>query len=151
MQPIFINNSKIPVWIGKITRMNIWAFSFGFWVWSKGEIQEITKRHETIHFRQQLELLFIFQWLLYGLFWLIGLIIYGNSKDAYRNNPFEKEAYENQIDKDYLDNRRFCSWWKYMWWYNKSFNIKEKLIMYGIFVAVFVIIIFLAVWYWGTA
>ncbi len=116
MMPIFINNSKIPVWIGKITRMNIWAFSFAFWVWSKGTIGSITRQHETIHFRQQLELLFIFHWLLYGVFWLIGFVIYRTTYDAYRKNPFEDEAYSNQTTKDYLINRPHYAWLKHVWW-----------------------------------
>ena len=116
MKPIFINNSKVPLWVAKLTKMNIWAVSFGIWVWCRGTIGSISKRHETIHFKQQLELLFIFQWILYGLFWLIGLFIYGNSKDSYRNNPFEREAYMNQLD--HYD-RKLYSWLKYMWWGNR--------------------------------
>ncbi len=116
MEPIFINNSKILAWINKLTFTDMWACSFAIWVFCKGEIYPITKRHETIHFKQQLELLFIFQWILYGLFWLVGLIIYGTTYDAYRNNPFEAEAYTNQTTKDYLSIRRHYSWIKYMWW-----------------------------------
>ena len=116
MSPIFINNSKIPIWVSKITSINTWAISFGFWVWCRGKIQGITKRHETIHFKQQLELLFVFQWVLYGLFWLIGFIIYGKTYNAYRNNPFEVEAYEYQTIKEYLNIRPNYNWVKYMWW-----------------------------------
>ncbi len=116
MNPIFINDSKIPIWVSKITSINTWAVSFGFWVWCRGKIQGITKQHETIHFKQQLELLFIFQWILYGLFWVVGLIIYGKTYNAYRNNPFEVEAYEYQTTKDYLNTRPNYHWLKYMWW-----------------------------------
>jgi len=62
-------------------------------------------RHEKIHFHQQLELLFVFQWILYGIFHLI----YG-----YDNNPFEREAYENEKDKDYLAKRFPIDWVKYI-------------------------------------
>jgi len=112
-KPKFINNSKIPVWLSKLSPINIWALSFGFWVWCRGKASETTKRHETIHFQQQLELLFIFQWILYGLFWVIGLIKYKSGKEAYYKNLFEQEAYSNQHNTNYLKNRKRYSWWKY--------------------------------------
>lgn len=115
MNPIFINNSKTLVWINKITFRDMWAFSFAIWVFCKREIGSVTKRHETIHFKQQLELLFVFQWVLYSVFWLIGLVIYRTTYDAYRNNPFEVEAYKNQRKKNYLDVRPYYNWTEYMW------------------------------------
>ena len=112
-KPKFINNSKIPVWLSKLAPINIWAISFGFWVWCRGEISETTKRHETIHFQQQLELLFVFQWILYGLFWVVGFIKYRDGKKAYYQNLFEQEAYDNEGDVNYLSNRKRYSWWSY--------------------------------------
>jgi len=112
-KPKFINNSRVPIWLSKLAPIEIWAISFGFWVWCRGEISETTKRHETIHFQQQLELLFVFQWILYGIFWIVGLFKYKNAKKAYYKNVFEQEAYENQDDYDYLYNRKQYSWWNY--------------------------------------
>ena len=112
-KPKFINNSKIPVWLSKLSPIDIWAISFGFWVWCRGEISKTTKRHETTHFQQQLELLFVFQWILYGLFWVVGFIKYRNGKKAYYQNLFEQEAYDNENDVDYLSNRKRYSWWRY--------------------------------------
>ena len=112
-EPYFIENSKIPVLLSFIAPINIWAISFGFWVWCRGSLDEDTKRHETIHFQQQIELLFIFQWLLYIIFWLYGLLIYRNGEKAYRQNPFEQEAYEKDKEQFYLLNRKRYSWWSY--------------------------------------
>ena len=39
---------------------NARAFSFAFWVFCRGELSEKTRRHEAIHYQQQLEMLFIF-------------------------------------------------------------------------------------------
>ena len=112
-KPKYINNSKVPIWLSKIAPINIWAISFAFWVWCRGKMSETTKRHETIHFQQQLELLFVFQWILYGLFWIVGFIKYRDSKKAYHQNIFEQEAYDNEKNTNYLFNRKRYSWWKY--------------------------------------
>jgi hypothetical protein len=55
-KPIFVENSKIPIWLSKIAPIEIGAITLGFIVFSRGEISERTKRHETIHFQQFLEL-----------------------------------------------------------------------------------------------
>ena len=31
--PIMYENSRVPVWLSKITPINVWANSFAFWVW----------------------------------------------------------------------------------------------------------------------
>lgn len=112
--PWFIENSKIPVWLSKISPINIWAISFGCWVWCRGVLNKTTRRHETIHFQQQLELLFVFQWILYGLFWLIGLVKYRDGAVAYRENPFEREAYSNERKFTYLEKRKRYAWIAYI-------------------------------------
>ena len=108
-----IENSKVPVILSRVAPIKIWAISFGIFVWCRGEMSETTKRHECIHFAQQVECLFIGQWILYGLSWLKNRITM-NGKDAYYNNIFEKEAYTHQDDKNYLDNRPFYHWKKYI-------------------------------------
>jgi hypothetical protein len=133
--PKIYSNSKVPVWLSKIAPINIYAISFGCWVWCRGDIEDpsvrtsdqpkltragraqITRlrRHETIHFQQQLELLFVFQWILYGLFYLMGLLRYRNGAMAYRENPFEREAYNHDNEADYLKNRKRYKWLRYLW------------------------------------
>lgn len=112
-KPFFIENSKIPVWLSKIAPIEIGAISFGIWVWSRREMDERLRQHETIHFQQQLELLFVGQWLLYGLYYLKGLVKYKHGPTAYRQSPFEVEAYENESKEGYLENRPRFNWINY--------------------------------------
>ena len=70
--------------------------------------------HERIHLRQQLELLlFLF---LFGIFWsfVVRWIQYKNFDLGYRNISFEREAYANEKDLDYLKRRSFWKFLKYI-------------------------------------
>ena len=77
-------------------------------------MNKATKNHEMIHYRQGLELLFVGFWILYFIFWIVGLVRYRNGSEAYRMIPFEKEAYSNQGNLDYLHDRKLYSWVKYV-------------------------------------
>jgi uncharacterized membrane protein len=110
LKPFYIENSRIPLWVAKFSSLNIWAVSIFIFVFCAGKLDERLKRHETIHFQQQLELLFVGQWILYGLFWLIGLIKYRDRQKAYRQNPFEQEAYACENIKNYLSHRVRYNW-----------------------------------------
>jgi hypothetical protein len=118
LEPIFIENSKVPVVLSKVAPLEIGAIAFGPCVWSRNTCGPVTRRHETIHFQQQLEMLFLFQWVFYVLFWLIGLFIYkfdGNL--SYHMNPFEREAYANERKTKYLsETRKRYAWVNYFWW-----------------------------------
>ena len=114
LKPIFIENSKLPYWLSKIAPIDVWAFSAGPFVVCRGELSEKTRTHETIHFIQQLEMLFVLQWILYGLFYVIGRFTKGSWKAAYYGNPFEVEAYANDLDPDYLQERNFWAWTGYV-------------------------------------
>jgi len=70
-----------------------------------------TINHEKIHIKQQIELLVLPFYILYFLFYFINLFKKG---DAYRNIPFEKEAYANENDYEYVNKRKFFSWIKYI-------------------------------------
>src|SRR5690606_29261306 len=61
--------------------------------------------HEKIHLRQQLEMLILPFFIWYVLEYLIRLIQYKNKDVAYHNISFEREAYTNETDLDYLKNR----------------------------------------------
>ena len=76
----------------------------------KGRISETTKNHEYIHTMQQREMLFIFFYLAYVIEWLVRLPMRGN---AYRNISFEREAYANQRNMDYLKSRPLYAWRRY--------------------------------------
>ena len=69
-----------------------------------------TINHESIHIKQQQELLVIPFYILYILEWFIKLFFYG--KQSYYNISFEREAYSNEYDKNYLKNRKNYSWIK---------------------------------------
>ncbi len=69
--------------------------------------------HERIHLRQQIELLIIPFFLVYGLEFLIRLIQYRNWHLAYRNISFEREAYRKEKDLDYLKSRSIFSFLNY--------------------------------------
>lgn len=70
--------------------------------------------HEEIHSVQQKEMLVLFFFIWYGLEFIFRLAQYRNWKKAYMNVSFEREAYANQYDMAYLQNRRMFSWIKYL-------------------------------------
>ncbi len=70
--------------------------------------------HERIHLRQQLEMLVLPFFVWYAIEYLIKLIYYKNGYAAYRNISFEREAYQNENDLDYLKKRSFWSFVKYL-------------------------------------
>ncbi|WP_316841041.1 hypothetical protein [Pedobacter gandavensis] len=69
--------------------------------------------HERIHLRQQLELLILPFYILYGLNYLWNLYRFKNHYLAYFNIRFEREAYANESDLAYLKRRKLFSWWLY--------------------------------------
>jgi len=68
--------------------------------------------HESIHWKQQMEMLIIFFYLWYFIEWLIRIPI--NGKSAYRSLSFEREAYTNDDNLNYLETRKPFSWFKYL-------------------------------------
>jgi hypothetical protein len=74
----------------------------------------VLMNHERIHLRQQLELLVLPFFVLYGLDYLVKLIRYRDRNLAYRNVVFEREAYENENDLAYLKSRSFWRFLKYV-------------------------------------
>ena len=66
------------------------------------EISDKTLNHEKIHFAQQKEILIIFFYLFYLIFWI---------KYGYKNSPFEKEAYNNAKNEKYLKTRKRYNWY----------------------------------------
>lgn len=70
--------------------------------------------HELIHHKQQLELLIFPFYFLYLFNYLANLIKYKNHNEAYLNIIFEKEAYTNERDLNYLKTRKNFNWWEYL-------------------------------------
>ena len=88
-------------------------FPFVF-VRSDATITKATLRHERIHCEQQKEMLMVFFLLWYGIEWLIKWAYYRNRMTAYKNISFEREAYANQNNVAYLDERKPYAFLKYL-------------------------------------
>jgi len=111
MKEIIIENSKIPQALSIF--INIWAITLYPFIICKGEMDEITKNHERIHLAQQRELWVIGFYVLYIGYWLIGKFSNMRSHQAYLFIPFEREAYENQSNPQYLSQRKNHAWKAY--------------------------------------
>jgi hypothetical protein len=70
--------------------------------------------HEKIHIKQQMELLVLPFFLWYFVEYAVRLLQYKNANLAYRNISFEREAYANEINLNYLETRRFFSFLQYL-------------------------------------
>lgn len=86
---------------------------FGVFI-AKKELSAININHESIHTAQGKEILWVFFYLWYVLEWLFRLIQYRDRKQAYYNISFEREAYNNQNNVNYLSERKCYSWVKYL-------------------------------------
>ncbi len=84
-------------------------------IFTKTKIRsKVLINHELIHHRQQLELFILPFFLFYLIDYLIGLIKFRNHQKAYMNICFEKEAYKNDNNLQYLKNRPFWAFLKYI-------------------------------------
>ncbi|WKN42344.1 hypothetical protein [Tunicatimonas pelagia] len=70
--------------------------------------------HERIHLRQQLELFIIPFYLLYFGEYLTRRLQGKNHREAYRAISFEREAYDQEVQLDYLANRPIFAFRKYL-------------------------------------
>lgn len=70
--------------------------------------------HEKIHLRQQAELLVLpfFVWYLFEFFF--RLMQYKDSTLAYENISFEREAYANESQAGFLEQRKFWNFLNYL-------------------------------------
>lgn len=105
----------------KIIRNNIIPFPgfkainlFGVLFVRKGAyISDETINHETIHSRQMREMLYIGFYVWYVVEWIVRLFMYGfDTHVAYRYISFEREAYTNERNMEYLNERKRYSWFK---------------------------------------
>lgn len=89
---------------------------FPFILLRKKELRhnQILINHEKIHLRQQLELLIIPFYIWYLSEYYIKYLKYKDPERAYRNISFEREAYENDQNLDYLKTRKFWSFISYL-------------------------------------
>lgn len=93
---------------------NFYAINICGIIISRGKLSAVSTNHERIHTRQQLEMLFVFFFLWYGVEWLMRLIIHRSAITAYLNISFEREAYANERNLDYLRSRPLFAWRRYL-------------------------------------
>lgn len=76
--------------------------------------QRTVINHEEIHTAQMKELGYILFYIIYLFEWLYRVLFTKDrfSHNAYRNISFEKEAYENEYNLTYLNNRQHYMMWK---------------------------------------
>ncbi|AEM69854.1 hypothetical protein Murru_0805 [Allomuricauda ruestringensis DSM 13258] len=75
---------------------------------------EVLINHERIHLKQQRELLILPFYIWYILEWLFRTVLYLDSYRAYQNISFEREAYANEKDMQYLSNRKTFGFLHYL-------------------------------------
>jgi len=114
---MIVKNKYIP--FGRFKYMAVWPFIF-----IKKVIPVHKMNHERIHLRQQIEVflayllacsllaLFIPHWIWFlvpfvGYYWVYSVMFFFK---GYRNNPMEKEAYDNEKDMFYLRKRKHFAW-----------------------------------------
>jgi len=114
LRPIVIYNDKFLdaiSWFMRIGGIALFPFvilreKYQHGVWKNKGIETIN--HESIHFQQALELGVLPFYLIYVVEWLLKLPFYGVG--AYRNISFEREAYGNEDNLEYLATRRRYNW-----------------------------------------
>jgi hypothetical protein len=132
MKTKVIFNDTIP--FSGFIAMTVWPFIF---VRNKAasRYNVVANNHEHIHAEQQKEMLLVgvvlaavgyifvglwailllpvfFWW--YILEWLFRICQYRNTKKAYRNISFEREAYANETNLTYNTARKRLAWTKYL-------------------------------------
>jgi hypothetical protein len=80
----------------------------------KDKGNKVFLNHESIHIKQQLEMLVLPFFVWYGLEFLVRLLHYKKWHLAYRNICFEREAYACEGDCNYLKNRAPWSFIRYL-------------------------------------
>lgn len=108
-RPRIIENRIIP--FGTFYAINLFGVLF---VKHGTKLEKTEVNHEYIHTLQQMEMLFIFFYLWYGVEYLVKLCKYRNSFKAYVNLSFEREAYANMNNLQYTKHRKHFAWRKYI-------------------------------------
>lgn len=106
---ILISKYIVPKGFIGITLFPFMIFRHKSLKWNK-----ILINHEKIHLKQQLELLIIPFYIIYILEFSLRLIHYKNWHLAYKNISFEREAYMNEKDLNYLKSRHLFNFIKFI-------------------------------------
>lgn len=92
----------------------ITVFPFVFLRENKLKTYQVLLNHEKIHLRQQAELLILPFYIWYVTEYLLRLLKYRNRHLAYKNIGFEREAYANESDSNYLHQRAIWNFRKFL-------------------------------------
>lgn len=95
-----------------VTAITLYPFIIVRRPWYKNDKYLIN--HEKVHMQQQKELLIIFFYIWYIVEYFFRLLQYQNHSKAYYNISFEREAYDNEQDLDYLKTRKPFSFIDYL-------------------------------------
>ena len=96
---------------GNFTAINLFGIVFARIEYKDLSNQELN--HEKIHSRQIVEMLGPLYYIIYFIEWIIRLIQYKNTIEAYKNISFEREAYKNDKNLHYLNHRKPFSFINY--------------------------------------
>jgi len=92
----------------------ITLFPFVILSHKKYKENSVVINHEKIHITQQAQMLVLPFYLWYLIEFLIRLFIHKNKKVAYKNISFEREAYKNEKDLNFLKKRPFWNFLNYL-------------------------------------
>jgi hypothetical protein len=114
-----VTSSRIVRILGKFVSLGSDAMAITFYpflfVCSDTRNHEELIRHETIHIRQQLELLIIGAWLLYLCeYWYAKYIKKFDARQAYYYTALEQEAHRNAMNTRYLAERKPYAMFRYL-------------------------------------
>lgn len=92
--------------------IGISLYPFIFVKSEKYKENKIVINHESIHLCQQKELFVLPFYIIYFASYVLNLCLFFNHQKAYRNIIFEREAYENEKDLNYLKRRKKFAYWR---------------------------------------
>lgn len=81
----------------------------------KLKYDQVIINHEKIHLKQQIEMLWIIYFIWYLTEFFIRLLLTRDFMKAYHLISFEKEAYSNEKNLNYLSERKFWNFLNYFW------------------------------------
>ncbi|TXE06882.1 hypothetical protein ES711_13115 [Gelidibacter salicanalis] len=107
---ILVSKFMVPKGFTGIT-----LFPFVFVKYAQLKENKVFVNHERIHLKQQIELLIIPFFIWYALEFLVRYAHYRNWYLAYRNISFEREAYHEEENLEFLKIRPFWNFLKYLY------------------------------------
>jgi hypothetical protein len=106
---IFISKYMVTKGFSGIT-----LFPFIFLIHKNLKYNKALIHHEKNHLQQQKEMFIFFFYLFHGLKWCLKLLKYQNKNSAYLDVSFEREAYQNENNVNYLKTRKPWAFLNYL-------------------------------------